>query len=131
MKEFIKGIGKKVGIFKISQYKKIDKYTGRNKKLFGRFLFWAVDQLSDNKIRYGWEQQNTDEKSAGFVIKEEADKEQISISHALSFVDHRIEEQYHRKEPPKEESGKDHGFSFVVRKNMSDIFRTEKVVKPL
>lgn len=69
MKQHVKGVGKEIGILKITQYPQIYHHTKADKKQSIGFDLRLKNLSANHKINNSTENENSDKKSASFIIK--------------------------------------------------------------
>jgi hypothetical protein len=119
VKQKIKAVDKEIGVFEISQHRKVQQNRHCQKQLSFGTVLRTVNPFPDKIVEHNAEQHEEKEKTTGFVIKENTQNKQVSSSYAavFVFVHERITQQNKGKKSPEKETGKNKRRPRIIKEN--------------
>jgi hypothetical protein len=108
IEKYIYTINKKIGVFKIGQHRQINNNRHCQQQLSFGLVLRLINPFSGKIVKHDTEQHQEEEKTAGFIIKENAQNKKITGPDAavFVFVNQRIAHQNKSKKSPEKETGK-------------------------
>jgi len=111
----VEKISKKVSIFEIGEHPQVNGNAQGHHNLFPGLFAEMINGQSDQVIRKGGENQEEKKQSAGFIIKEQAYQEEVSIPQCAFFIQEGIENKGYQQEYPEIQPCKEQGSILVIK----------------
>lgn len=106
---------KKIGILEIAEQAKVEHKATGEVELFLRYRSAGCNEPSPVIIADNRKDQQDEKNTAGFVIKEKADEQEIDRARLVLLIDQGIDAQHHRKKSPEIQLRKNNGLAFDVK----------------
>lgn len=107
--QVVERFGEKVAVFEVTQQKEVDGDTYHQPEGPCRFFLRIVNAKADEVIGQSREQQQYEERTAGFEVEKQTGQKQEGIAHRPEGVDEGIDHQHSGEKSPKVPLGKDQG----------------------
>ena len=105
-KDGIDNVGKEISVLEIAENGQVDTYAQCQPATLCQTSIGPRDGFCDKEIAAGDKQKKADEQSAGFIIKQKAEHEQIEITHQRPVAHQGESDKDERKEHPEIQLGK-------------------------